>query len=132
MKKLTQKEEEIMGYFWTHGQMFVRELLDLQDEPKPHYNTLSTIVRRLEEKGYIGYKAYGNTYCYHALISEDEYRKSTLDNVVNRYFGNSYTRVVSTLIKEEKLSVDELQKLIQMIKNKPQEHVLWDIFCYTY
>ncbi|GHV39947.1 transcriptional regulator [Bacteroidia bacterium] len=120
MKKLTQKEEEIMSYFWTRGPMFVRDLLDLQEEPKPHYNTLSTIVRVLEEKGYIGYKSYGNTYQYHALISEDDYRRSTLDNVVKRYFDSSYTRVVSTLIKEEKLSVDELQELIQMIKDKPK------------
>ncbi len=118
MKKLTQKEEEIMNYFWTHGPMFVRELLSLQEEPKPHYNTLSTIVRVLEEKGYIGYMAYGNTYQYYALISEDEYRRSTLDNVVKRYFDSSYTRVVSTLIKEEKLSIDELQELIHMINNK--------------
>ncbi|WP_029904408.1 BlaI/MecI/CopY family transcriptional regulator [Prevotella sp. 10(H)] len=118
MKKLTPKEEEILSYFWSNGPMFVRELLDLHDEPKPHYNTLSTIVRTLEEKGYIGYKSYGNTYQYYALVSEDDYRKATLGNVVDRYFGNSYTRVVSTLIEEEKLSVDELQELIRQIKNK--------------
>ncbi|MDH6307743.1 BlaI family penicillinase repressor [Dysgonomonas sp. PFB1-18] len=118
MKKLTQKEEEILSCFWAKGPMFVKELLEIQDDPKPHYNTLSTIVRILEEKNYIGYKAYGNTYQYYALISEDEYRKSTLDNVVDKYFGNSYTRVVSSLIEEEKLSVEELQDLIRQIKNK--------------
>ncbi|WP_108821674.1 BlaI/MecI/CopY family transcriptional regulator [Dysgonomonas sp. Marseille-P4361] len=118
MKKLTQKEEEILGYFWAHGPMFVRDLLELQDEPKPHYNTLSTIVRTLEEKGYIGYKQYGNTYQYYALVSKEEYEKSTLTSVVDRYFGNSYTRVVSTLIEEEKLSIEELQELIHQIKNK--------------
>lgn len=59
MVRLTSKEEEILGYFWTKGPLFVRELLDLQEEPRPHYNTLSTIVRSLEEKGYIGYKVYG-------------------------------------------------------------------------
>ncbi len=118
MKKLTQKEEEILSCFWANGPMFIKELLEMQDDPKPHYNTLSTIVRILEEKDYIGYKAYGNTYQYYALISEDEYRKSTLDNVVDKYFGNSYTRVVSSLIEEEKLSVDELQDLIRQIKNK--------------
>lgn len=118
MKKLTQKEEEILSCFWTKGPMFVRELLDLQDEPKPHYNTLSTIVRILEEKGYIGYKQYGNTYQYYALISEEEYRNNSLKEVVDKYYGNSYTRVVSSLIEEEKLSVDELQELIRQIKNK--------------
>ena len=118
MKRLTSKEEEILGYFWAKGPLFVRELLDLQEEPKPHYNTLSTIVRTLEEKGYIGYKVFGNTHQYYALISEDEYRKKTLKQVVDKYFENSYTRVVSTLIEEEALTLDELQELIQQIKNK--------------
>ena len=118
MKRLTSKEEEILGYFWAKGPLFVRELLDLQEEPKPHYNTLSTIVRTLEEKGYIGYKVFGNTHQYDALISEDEYRKKTLKQVVDKYFDNSYTRVVSTLIEEEALTLDELQELIQQIKNK--------------
>ena len=104
--------------FWAKGPLFVRELLDLQEEPKPHYNTLSTIVRTLEEKGYIGYKVFGNTHQYYALISEDEYRKKTLKQVVDKYFDNSYTRVVSTLIEEEALTLDELQELIQQIKNK--------------
>lgn len=118
MIRLTAKEEEILGYFWAKGPLFVRELLDLQEEPKPHYNTLSTIVRTLEEKGYIGYKAFGNTHQYYALVSEDEYRKKTLKQVVDKYFDNSYTRVVSTLIEEEALTLDELQELIQQIKNK--------------
>ena len=118
MKRLTSKEEEILGYFWAKGPLFVRELLDLQEELKPHYNTLSTIVRTLEEKGYIGYKVFGNTHQYYALISEDEYRKKTLKQVVDKYFDNSYTRVVSTLIEEEALTLDELQELIQQIKNK--------------
>ena len=117
MKRLTSKEE-VLGYFWAKGPLFVRELLDLQEEPKPHYNTLSTIVRTLEEKGYIGYKVFGNTHQYYALISEDEYRKKTLKQVVDKYFDNSYTRVVSTLIEEEALTLDELQELIQQIKNK--------------
>ena len=118
MKRLTSKEEEILGYFWAKGPLFVRELLDLQEEPKPHYNTLSTIVRTLEEKGYIGSKAFGDTHHYYALISEDEYRRKTLRQVVNKYFDNSYTRVVSTLIEEEALTLDELQELIRQIKNK--------------
>ena len=114
----TSKEEEILGYFWAKGPLFVRELLDLQEESKPHYNTLSTIVRSLEEKGYIGYKVYGNTHQYYALVSEDEYRRNSLKQVISKYYDNSYTRVVSTLIEEEVLTIDELQKLIQQIKNK--------------
>lgn len=118
MKKLTPKEEDILSYFWTNGPLFIRELLELQEEPKPHYNTLSTIVRVLEEKGYIGYRPYGNTYQYYALVSEDEYRNKTLKNVVSRYFGDSYTRVVSSLIDRDELSVEELEELLQQIKNR--------------
>ena len=107
MVRLTSKEEEILGYFWAKGPLFVRELLDLQEESKPHYNTLSTIVRSLEEKGYIGYKVYGNTHQYYALVSEDEYRRNSLKQVISKYYDNSYTRVVSTLIEEEVLTIDE-------------------------
>lgn len=121
MKKLTQKEEEVLSYFWDKGPLFVRELLELQEEPKPHYNTLSTIVRTLEEKGYIGFKAYGNTYQYYALVTREAYRKKSLSTLVGKYFGNSYTRIVSSLIEEEKLSVEELQHLIEEIKHKKQE-----------
>lgn len=118
MKRLTSKEEEIMSFFWEKGPLFIRQLVDEYQEPKPHYNTLSTIVRGLEEKGYIGYHTYGNTYQYYALVSEEEYSRKTLKNVVSKYFDNSYTRVVSTLIEEENISVEELQMLIQQIKNK--------------
>ena len=118
MVRLTSKEEEVLGYFWSNGPLFVRELLELQTEPKPHYNTLSTIVRSLEEKGYIGYKVFGNTHQYYALVSKDDYQKNSLKQVVAKYYDNSYTRVVSTLIEEEKLTVDELQELIRQIKNK--------------
>lgn len=118
MVRLTSKEEEILNYFWSNGPLFVRELLDLQQAPKPHYNTLSTIVRSLEEKGYIGYKAFGNTHQYYALVSEDEYRKNSLKQVIDKYYDNFYTRVVSTLIEEEALSIEELQELIRQIKNK--------------
>lgn len=118
MKRLTAKEEEIMGYFWEKGPLFVRQLLDLYEDPKPHYNTLSTIVRGLEEKGFVGYTIFGNTFQYYALITEKEYRSKSLKNIVSKYYDNSYTRVVSSLIEEEKLSLEELQELIQKIKNK--------------
>lgn len=120
MRRLTGKEEEIMGYFWEKGPLFIRQLLDLYEEPKPHYNTLSTIVRGLEEKGFIGYQAFGNTYQYYALINEKDYRSKSLKNIVSKYYDNSYTRVVSSLIEEDELSIEELQELIQQIKNKKQ------------
>ncbi|WP_321479702.1 BlaI/MecI/CopY family transcriptional regulator [uncultured Bacteroides sp.] len=116
MKGLTSKEEEIMGYFWTKGALFVKEILAFYDDPKPHFNTLSTIVRGLEEKGYLQHKAFGNTYQYYAAISEEEFRNGTLKNVINKYFGNSYLRVVSSLVKEEEISLDELKKLINEVE----------------
>lgn len=116
MKQLTPKEEEILAYFWQHGAMFINDLLKLQPDPKPHYNTLSTIVRTLEEKGYAGHNTYGNTHQYYATVSEKEYSSYTLKDVAQKYFDNSYKRIVSALIEEEKLDIDELQELIRQIK----------------
>ena len=87
MKGLTSKEEEIMNYFWHKGPLFVKELLDFYDEPKPHFNTLSTIVRGLEEKGYVSHKAYGKTYQYFAVVSEESFKKRTLRQVIRKYFN---------------------------------------------
>ena len=116
MKGLTAKEEEIMNYFWLKGPLFVKELLDFYDEPKPHFNTLSTFVRGLEEKGYLSHKAYGKTYQYYATVSEEEFRKSTLKQVVRKYFNNSYLGVVSSLIEEEDISLNELKELIEKVE----------------
>lgn len=118
MIKLTAKEEEVMGFFWEKGPLFVKQLLEFYEEPKPHYNTLSTIVRGLEEKGFISYTVYGNTYQYYAAITEEEYRRQTLKGVVKKYFDNSYTRVVSALVEEEKISIEELKKLIEQIEKR--------------
>ena len=116
MKRLTVKEEEIMRIFWVNGPMFVRELLAYYEEPKPHYNTVSTLVRGLEEKGFVGYKAYGNTYQYYSLVSEKEYKSSALKEVISQYYNNSYVNVVSSFIEEEGMSVDELKALIECIE----------------
>ena len=90
MEKLTPREEELMRCFWTRGPLFVRELVALWPEPKPHFNTLSTMVRGLEAKGYVGHKAYGGTYQYYPLVSEEEFSRKTLKGVVSKYFDNSY------------------------------------------
>lgn len=116
MKRLTEKEEEVMQYLWDKGPLFVREILEKYPEPKPHYNTISTVVRVLEEKGFVDHKVYGSTHQYFALISRDEYKGKALRRVVAGYFNNSYTNVVSTLIEEESLSVAELKKLIKKIE----------------
>lgn len=121
MKKLTQKEEEIMNLFWEKGPMFVKELKELYSDQKLHYNTLSTMVRALEEKGYIDHEQFGNTYRYFAATSKEEYRKNTLGRVVKKYFNNSYKNVVSLLVEEENLSLEELRKLIDEIENSKNE-----------
>ena len=110
MKRLTAREEEIMGYFWTKGPLFVKQLLEFYDEPRPHFNTLSTIVRGLEEKGFLAHHTFGNTYQY--------YSRSTLKNVIAKYFNNSYLGVISSLVKEEEISVEELKELIESIDNR--------------
>ena len=120
MKKLTQKEEEIMNYFWERGAMFVKELKEYYSG-NLHYNTLSTIVRGLEEKGYIGHEQFGNTYRYFAVISEEDYYKGALGNVIKKYFNNSYKNVVSLFVEDEKLSLDELRKLIADIENTKKD-----------
>jgi len=116
MKRLTTKEEEIMGYFWSKGPLFVKELLDFYDEPKPHFNTLSTIVRSLEDKNFLAHNTYGNTYQYFAVVTEKEYKNDTLKNVIARYFNNSYLGVVSSLIQQEDISVDELRKILDQVE----------------
>ena len=117
MERLTGKEEEIMEFFWKEGPLFVKQILEFYDEPRPHINTLSTIVRNLEEKGYIGHRAYGNSHHYHAVVSQDEFKKKTLRNVISKYFNNSYLDVVSAFVNEEDISIDELKKLIRAAKN---------------
>ena len=117
MKKLTNKEREVMELFWQYGPMFVRELLEHYEEPRPHFNTLSTIVRRLEHEGYVGHKQYGSTYQYYALISEEDYAKRNIFRLVDNYIEDSYKGLVSTFLKEEKLSVDELRDLISQVED---------------
>lgn len=118
MKRLTAKEEEVMRFFWERGPLFVKEILTFYSDPKPHFNTLSTIVRGLEEKGYLSHEAYGNTYRYYAIISQDEFRENTLKSVVSKYFNNSYLSAVSALIRKENISADELKELIREVEQK--------------
>ena len=117
MEKLTPKEEEIMRWFWIKGPLFVKELQELYPEPRPHFNTLSTLVRLLEQKGYVAHKAYGKTYQYYACVAEDEFRKSTLKDVVCKYFADSYLQAVSTLVQDNALSDAEIEELAALVKN---------------
>ncbi|MEA5063330.1 MAG: BlaI/MecI/CopY family transcriptional regulator [Petrimonas sp.] len=116
MKPLTAKEEEIMRYFWENDVLFVKQLVEMYPDPKPHFNTLSTYVRSLEEKGFLSHEAFGTTYRYFAVVSEEEYRNGTLRNMVRKYFDNSYLSVVSSLIKEQDISVEEVRKLLDGVE----------------
>ena len=116
MKSLSPKEEIIMNILWDNGPMFVREMLDKYEEPKPHFNTVSTFVRQLEEKGFIAHHSMGNSFQYYAVVSRDEFKKTTLKNVVSKYFNNSFLGAVSTLVKEEEISLEELKSLIDEVE----------------
>lgn len=120
-EKLTRREEELMRSFWERGPLFVRELVELSPEPKPHFNTLSTLVRGLEAKGYLAHEAFGSTYRYYPTVSEEEFSRRTLGGVIRRYFENSYLGAVSALVEEEQISVDELRGLIDRIESQNRE-----------
>jgi len=115
---LTAKEEELMVLFWEHGQMCIRDLVNYIPEPKPHYNTVATLVKFLEEKGFLARKPVANTYLYSPIISEKRYRGETVSSVVRRYYDNSYASLVSQFVEEEKMNLDELKALIKQIENR--------------
>ena len=117
MKRLTTKEKEIMELYWQHGPLFVKELLEYYDEPRPHFNTLSTTVRILEKKGFLDHKQFGTSYQYFPTISEQDYGRSSLTGIIKNYFDDSYLSAVSCFVKEEKISVEELKELIEQIEN---------------
>ena len=117
MEKLTNKEEEIMKILWRLKKAFVKEIMQEITENKPHYNTLSTIVRKLEEKKFVGFTAYGKTHQYHPIITKEAYYKAYVNEDMVEYFDNSYKNIVSFFAKEEKISVDELKEIINLIEN---------------
>ena len=118
MQKLTNKEEEIMQILWKLEKAFVKEIMAEIKEDQPHYNTLSTIVRILEEKGFVSHNAFGNSHQYYPIVSMEDYRKKFMTNAINNYFDNSYKNLVSFFAKEEKISADELREILDMIENK--------------
>ncbi|SDS06607.1 BlaI/MecI/CopY family transcriptional regulator [Winogradskyella sediminis] len=118
MQKLTNKEEEIMHILWKLEKAFVKEVLTEIPGDKPHYNTLSTIIRNLEGKGYVSYNAYGKTHQYYPIVTKEDYKTKFMNTAIENYFNNSYKNVVSFFAKEEKISVDELKEIIALIENK--------------
>jgi len=121
MKRLTRKEEEVMKILWDIKEGFVKDVIDQYEDPKPHYNTISSIVRLLDEKGFVGHKAFGNTHLYFPVLNKEEYRKTFMKDVIREYFDNSYKQTVSMFIDEQNLSREELDELINLIKSKKEE-----------
>ncbi len=115
MKQLTKAEEQVMQILWDLDKAYVRDILDKLPKPKPAYNTVSTIIRILEKKGFVSYTAFGKSHEYFPLISKKEYRKSFFTGMLKNYFGNSYRSLASFFTREENLTVDELQEIRNLI-----------------
>ena len=121
IKELTKAEEQVMQILWQLKEGIVKDIIEKMPLPKPAYNTVSTVVRVLESKGFIDHKAYGNSHVYFPVISEADYKKFTFDKMMKNYFSNSYQSLVSFLVKEKNLSLEELHELTQLtekLKNK--------------
>lgn len=127
MKELTKAEEQIMQVLWKIKKGFVKDILDWLPDPKPAYNTVSTIVRILEKKGFVGYVAFGKTHEYFPIVQKKDYTKAFLKNFVGGYFSNSYKQMVSFFAQEENLSLKDMEELQRIIeeeikKQKNQGH----------
>lgn len=111
MRELTKAEEQIMQVLWRLGRGLVKDILDELPEPRPAYNTVSTVVRILEKKGFVSYKAYGKTHEYYPLVTMNEYRQDYLKSLVRRYFGGSYQELVSFFARDRHLTLAELEEI---------------------
>lgn len=116
MEKLTHQEEVIMLHIWQLKECVVKDIVNEMEEPKPPYTTVASIVRNLEQKGYLNSKKYANVYVYTPKVAENDYKKVFMSNVVKSYFENSYKELVTFFVEEEKLSEKELKEIIQMIE----------------
>lgn len=126
MRELTRAEEQVMQVLWKIKRGFVKEILEHFDEPRPAYNTISTIVRILQEKGFVSHKAYGRTHEYFPVVSKDEYSKSHLKTFVRDYFSNSFEKMVSFFARDKGITVKEMEEIMkimeeEMKKQKPKK-----------
>ena len=117
IKELTKAEEQVMQILWQLNEAIVKDIIEQISEPKPAYNTVSTVVRVLEGKGFVDHKAYGNSHVYFPIISEAEYKKFTFDKMMKSYFNDSYKSLVSFIADEKKLDINELDELTKLIDN---------------
>jgi len=118
MRELTRAEEQVMQVLWKIKKGFVKDVLKHFDDPKPAYNTVSTIIRILQDKGFVKHKAYGRTHEYYPVVSKDEYSKSHLNSFVNNYFSNSFGKMVSFFAREKEISVKEMEDIMKIMDNE--------------
>ncbi|MFY7900261.1 MAG: BlaI/MecI/CopY family transcriptional regulator [Chitinophagaceae bacterium] len=117
IRSLTKAEEQIMQSIWKLESAFLKDILDAQPEPKPHSNTVATIVKILVDKGFVGVNVIGRVHQYYPLISKEQYSSDTIGTLVNSYFEGSFADAVSFMVDQKKLSVKDLELLLQQIKN---------------
>jgi predicted transcriptional regulator len=116
MKELTKAEEQIMQLLWEQEKAFVKDIVEKMPNPKPAYNTVSTIIRILEKKGFVGYIAYGKTHEYFPLVSRKDYTRNYMKSFIRNYFSGSFQEMVSFFAKEDNMSVADLDELIEDVK----------------
>ncbi|MDR1740159.1 MAG: BlaI/MecI/CopY family transcriptional regulator [Bacteroidales bacterium] len=118
---LTKAEEQIMQLLWEKEQAFVNDLLELMPNPKPAYNTVSTIIRILEKKGFVAHCSFGKTHQYFPIVSQSQYLSNSINRLSSTYFQNSYSRLVNFFVEEHKLKpkeINEITQLLNKLKNK--------------
>ena len=118
MKELTRAEEQIMHVLWHLRQAYVKDIIECLPEPKPAYNTVSTIVRILEKKGFVDHEAFGKTHRYHPLVAKEDYTQAFLKSFVRDYFGDSYQELVSFFARDRGLSVSELEEILTALRQE--------------
>lgn len=117
MEKLTKREDQIMQIVWQLKTAFIRDIIERLPEPKPHYNSVATIVKILVKKGVLKSRLLGNTHQYSPAIDFEEYRDENLGNIKKKFFENSFPKMMAYFAKEEKLSEEEISELMEMIKS---------------
>ena len=118
MVKLAKREEQIMHVFWDLKRAFIRDIIPQLPDPKPHYNSVATMVKILEEKGFLDHDSVGNVYRYFPTLSREDYQKHAMKDIVSQYFDNSYPRMLAFFAKEQKLSEKQLNEIVTIIKNE--------------
>lgn len=121
LRELTRAEEEVMQILWNREPAFVKDILEEFPEPRPAYNTVSTIVRILEQKGFIGHKAYGKTHEYHSLVSKEEYKSFATGKLMESYFENSVEEMFSFFVREKKIDVKEADEILRLIEKMKKQ-----------